>query len=49
VETGFSTNKRDATFLTSALGQRKIANAIADGIVSYLMNLERKLAVGGER
>jgi N-acetylmuramoyl-L-alanine amidase len=49
VETGFSTNKRDGTFLTSALGQRKIANAIADGIVSYLLDLERKLAVGGER
>jgi len=49
VETGFSTNKRDGAFLTSALGQRKIANAIADGIVSYLLGLERKLAVGEER
>lgn len=49
VETGFSTNKRDGAFLTSALGQRKIANAIADGIVGYLLDLERKLAVGGER
>ena len=49
VETGFSTNKRDGAFLTSALGQRKIAHAIADGVVSYLLNLERKLAVGGER
>jgi N-acetylmuramoyl-L-alanine amidase len=49
VETGFSTSKRDAAFLTSALGQRKIANAIADGIVSYLLDLERMLAVGGER
>jgi N-acetylmuramoyl-L-alanine amidase len=48
VETGFSTNKRDGAFLTSALGQRKIANAIADGVVSYLLDLERKLAVGGE-
>jgi N-acetylmuramoyl-L-alanine amidase len=49
VETGFSTNKRDGEFLTTALGQRKIANAIADGIVSYLLDLERKLAVGGGR
>jgi len=48
VETGFSSNKRDGAFLTSALGQRKIANAIADGVVSYFLNLERKLAVGGE-
>lgn len=49
VETGFSSNKRDGAFLTSALGQRKIANAIADGVVSYLLALERKLAVGGEQ
>ncbi len=49
VETGFSTNKRDGAFLTSALGQRKIANAIADGLVGYLLDLERKLAVGGDR
>ena len=47
VETGFATNKDDGAFLTSALGQRKIANAIADGIVAYLQELERKLAVGG--
>ncbi|MGH7614109.1 MAG: N-acetylmuramoyl-L-alanine amidase family protein [Gemmatimonadales bacterium] len=49
VETGFSTNKRDGAFLTSTLGQRKIAHAIADGVVSYLLDLERKLAVGGNR
>jgi len=47
VETGFATNKEDGTFLTSAAGQRKIAGAIADGIVGYLLDLERKLAVGG--
>jgi len=45
VETGFATNRADAAFLTSALGQHKIASAIADGIVAYLREFERKLAV----
>jgi N-acetylmuramoyl-L-alanine amidase len=47
VETGFATHKDDGPFLASALGQRKIVNAIADGIVQYLLEFERKLAVGG--
>ena len=47
VETGFATNKADGPFLASALGQRKIVNAITDGIVAYLLEFERKLAVGG--
>jgi N-acetylmuramoyl-L-alanine amidase len=47
VETGFATNKQDGAFLTSSAGQRKIASAVADGIVGYLLDLERKLAVGG--
>ena len=47
VETGFATNPQDGAFLASALGQRKIANAVADGIVAYLLEFERKLAVGG--
>jgi N-acetylmuramoyl-L-alanine amidase len=45
VETGFATNKADAAFLASALGQHKIASAIADGIVAYLREFERRLAV----
>ena len=45
VETGFATNRADAAFLASALGQHKIASAIADGIVAYLREFERKLAV----
>jgi N-acetylmuramoyl-L-alanine amidase len=45
VETGFATNRADAAFLVSALGQHKIASAIADGIVAYLREFERKLAV----
>jgi N-acetylmuramoyl-L-alanine amidase len=47
VEAGFATHSGDGAFLTSALGQRKIVNAIADGIVSYLLEFERKLAIGG--
>lgn len=47
VETGFATHKEDGAFLTSALGQRKIVNAVADGIVAYLLEFERRLAVAG--
>ncbi|HYL55504.1 MAG TPA: N-acetylmuramoyl-L-alanine amidase [Gemmatimonadales bacterium] len=45
VETGFATNRTDGAFLASSLGQHKIASAIADGIVAYLLEFERKLAV----
>jgi N-acetylmuramoyl-L-alanine amidase len=47
VETGFATRPADGAFLASAVGQHKIATAIADGIVAYLLEFERKLAVGG--
>ena len=46
VEAGFATNRRDGAFLSSTQGQRKIAAAIADGVVAYLLEFERKLAVG---
>ena len=45
VETGFATNRTDGAFLASSLGQHKIASAIAGGIVAYLLELERKLAI----
>ena len=45
VETGFATNRTDGAFLASSLGQHKIASAIADGIVAYLLELERKLTI----
>jgi N-acetylmuramoyl-L-alanine amidase len=50
VEVGFATHKEDGAFLGSALGQRRIANAIADGVVAYLLEYERKLAIsaGGQ-
>ena len=47
VETGFATNRSDGAFLASATGQHRIATAIADGIVAYLLEFERKIAAGG--
>jgi len=47
VETGFATNRDDGAFLASSVGQHRIAAAIADGIVAYLLDFERKLAVQG--
>ena len=46
VEAGFATNRQDGAFLASTPGQQKIATAIADGIVAYLLEFERKLAIG---
>jgi N-acetylmuramoyl-L-alanine amidase len=46
VEAGFATNRKDGAFLASLDGQRKIAAALADGIVAYLLEFERKLAIG---
>ena len=45
VETGFATNRTDGAFLASSLGQHKLASAIAEGVVAYLLEFERKLAV----
>jgi len=46
VEAGFATNRTDGAFLATAQGQHKLATAIADGIVAYLLEFERKLAIG---
>ncbi len=45
VETGFATNRGDAAFLASGLGEHKLASAVADGIVAYLLEFEHKLTV----
>jgi len=42
VELGYSTNRDDSKFLTSTPGQRSIASAIADAVVEYLLEYERK-------
>lgn len=42
VELGYSTNREDSKLLTSAAGQRRLANAIADAVADYLLEYERK-------
>ncbi len=44
VEMGYGTNPRDGRFLTTASSQRSIASALADAIVAYLLEYERKTA-----
>ncbi len=43
VETGFATNRGDASFLASATGKQQLAEGIAEGIVAYLHRYEEKL------
>ena len=42
VELGYSTNPQDGQFLTTRSSQKAMAGAIADAIVSYLLEYERK-------
>lgn len=44
VEIGFGSNPEEARYLTNTSGQRRLARAIADGIVRYLAEYERRLA-----
>jgi N-acetylmuramoyl-L-alanine amidase len=46
VETGFATNRGDAGFLSSATGQQRLADAVAEGIVAYLRQYENKILAG---
>jgi len=46
VEVGFATNRRDAQYLVSRDGQQRLAVAIADGVVTYLLEYERRLGGG---
>jgi len=48
IETGYATNRADGGFLASTVGQRRLAGAIADGVVSYLRQYEEKVG-GGDR
>lgn len=43
VEMGYSTNPADARLLTSKSSQRRMASAIADAVVGYLADYERKV------
>jgi N-acetylmuramoyl-L-alanine amidase len=49
LETGFATNRRDGEFLASADGQRRLARAMANGIVEYLKRYEEKVLPDGDR
>jgi len=52
VEMGYSTNPQDGRYLTSRRSQRTMASAIADAVVEYLKDYERKTGgaeVGGGR
>ncbi len=48
VEMGFSTHRSDAQFLGSSAGQRKIASSVADAVVSYLLEFERRTGEAAE-
>jgi N-acetylmuramoyl-L-alanine amidase len=47
VEIGFGSNADESAYLTSARGQRDIAAAIAEAVVTYLDRLDRKTQAGG--
>jgi N-acetylmuramoyl-L-alanine amidase len=42
VELGYSTNPQDGHFLTSRNSQKAMAASIADAVVEYLLEYERK-------
>jgi N-acetylmuramoyl-L-alanine amidase len=45
IETGYSTNPEDARLLTSRASQRNLAASIADAVVAYLLEYERKIGL----
>ncbi len=47
IETGFATNLQDSRLLTGRPSQRNLAASIADAIVAYLLEYERKIGDGG--
>ncbi|MCU0619942.1 MAG: N-acetylmuramoyl-L-alanine amidase [Gemmatimonadales bacterium] len=49
VELGYSTNRDDARLLTAKASQRRLAAAIADAIVAYLAEYERRAGDAEER
>ena len=46
VELGFATNTTDARLMTTRQGQRNLALAIADAVVAYLREYERRIGAG---
>ena len=47
VELGYSTNPQDGRLLTQRSSQKALASAIADSVVEYLREYERKVGSGG--
>jgi N-acetylmuramoyl-L-alanine amidase len=47
VEMGYSTNPDDARLMTARKGQEALASALADAVVDYLLEYERKIGSGG--
>ncbi|MHB1326900.1 MAG: N-acetylmuramoyl-L-alanine amidase family protein [Gemmatimonadales bacterium] len=43
VELGFSTNREDARLLTQRTGQRNLAQSVADAVVAYLLEYQRRV------
>ncbi|MEO8201565.1 MAG: N-acetylmuramoyl-L-alanine amidase [Gemmatimonadota bacterium] len=48
VELGYSTNPEDARLMAVRTGQESLASAIADAVVAYLLEYERKIGPGGK-
>jgi len=49
IETGYASNPEDGRFLASNAGQRRLASAIASGIVDFLISYELKTAATSRR
>ena len=49
VELGYSTNPEDARIMTRRSSQEALASAIADAVVAYLLEYERKIGPGAGR
>lgn len=47
VEVGFGSNPDEARYLTGAAGQRGLAKGIADAVVAYLAEYDRRLSTAG--
>jgi N-acetylmuramoyl-L-alanine amidase len=48
VEMGYSTNPQDGRFLTSRSSQKVMASSIADAVVEYLLEYERKTGAAAD-
>lgn len=48
VELGYSTNPEDARVLTEPASQRRLARALADAVVGYLLEYERRAGIGAD-